>query len=114
MRTLLAEILNNEAVSPIALSVTLPGVRAFRPKVEISSNLYPRHGWTGFSIVELGAGQFAPLAAYTFRGICYHKPGCLIHNDERRLFCSSCRGGGNGNNHSSGHEQKCTPRKGMA
>jgi hypothetical protein len=112
MRTLLADILDDEAVPPIALAA-LPGVESFWSKVEIPGNLYPCHCWRGFSIVEFSAGQFAPAAADTLRSIRHYEPFSLIHYNERSFSSASCVQSGKCNNQTSGHEQKLTPRKGM-
>src|SRR5512143_3680433 len=112
MRALLAEILDDESISPISLT-PLPCVDTFRPKVSIPRDFDPGHRRGCFPVIELGTGELAPPAPHTLRRVCNDNPLSLIDDQQGHLLPGFGPQGGNSNNAYSAHQEEFTPRKGM-
>jgi hypothetical protein len=81
MRALLAEILYNDTVSPIALALTQDQF-ATGPEVEIPVYLDPRYGRRSLAVIEFSAGEFATAASDAFERVGHHDSSCLLHNNQ--------------------------------
>jgi hypothetical protein len=82
MRALLAEVLHDQSVPPVAK--TVPScVKPLWAKVDIPIYLDPRNTRLGLTIIELRTGQFAAPAPHTSGRIGENDPFGLLHNDER-------------------------------
>jgi hypothetical protein len=87
MGTLLAQILDDQPIAPVALAV-LSGMSSLGTKVKISSDLHSRHRGRSLTLVKFGTGQFTAATANALCRIGNDNPLGLF-NDDQGFFCSS-------------------------
>src|SRR4030042_173478 len=87
MGTLLAEILDDQPIAPVALAV-LSGVSPLGTKVKISSDLHSGHRGRSLAVVKFGTGQFTAATADALCRIGNDNPLGLFH-DYQGFVCSS-------------------------
>jgi hypothetical protein len=81
MRTLVAEILNDQTVAPVSFS-PLTQREPFGAEIEVSIYLHPCDRGLGLAVIKFGTCKLTPLASDAFRRICNDNPIGLIHDDQ--------------------------------